>query len=119
MRLRGQALEPFVATEGQEDPEPLVVTHVREAVDLTALIDMDDDRKPETQILQKGDVVLVKVEALSTADAQVAKTFVGTPGEGKPQVGTWLSFSSLETARLMARIGFPWLTVDLEQSLFA
>jgi 4-hydroxy-2-oxoheptanedioate aldolase len=35
---------------------------------------------------------------------------------GKPQVGTWLSFSSLETARLMARIGFPWLTVDLEHS---
>ena len=35
---------------------------------------------------------------------------------GEPQVGTWLSFSSLETSRLMARIGFPWLTVDLEHS---
>lgn len=35
---------------------------------------------------------------------------------GKPQVGTWLSFSSLETARLMARVGFPWLTIDLEHS---
>lgn len=35
---------------------------------------------------------------------------------GKPQVGTWLSFGSLETARIMARVGFPWLTVDLEHS---
>ncbi len=36
--------------------------------------------------------------------------------EGKPQVGTWLSFGDVFTARLMARVGFPWLTVDLEHS---
>jgi 4-hydroxy-2-oxoheptanedioate aldolase len=35
---------------------------------------------------------------------------------GKPQVGTWLSFGDVFTARLMARVGFPWLTVDLEHS---
>jgi 4-hydroxy-2-oxoheptanedioate aldolase len=35
---------------------------------------------------------------------------------GKPQVGTWLSFGDLFTARLMAKTGFPWLTVDLEHS---
>ena len=35
---------------------------------------------------------------------------------GKPQVGTWLSFGDVFSARLMARVGFPWLTADLEHS---
>ena len=35
---------------------------------------------------------------------------------GKPQVGTWMSLGSVFAARLMARIGFPWLTIDLEHS---
>src|SRR5262245_52286238 len=35
---------------------------------------------------------------------------------GKPQVGTWLSLGSLFAARVMARLGFPWLTVDMEHS---
>jgi 4-hydroxy-2-oxoheptanedioate aldolase len=33
---------------------------------------------------------------------------------GLPQVGTWLTLGSEFAARLMARVGFPWLTVDLE-----
>ncbi len=36
--------------------------------------------------------------------------------EGHPQVGTWLSFGDLTATRLMARVGFPWLTVDMEHS---
>jgi 4-hydroxy-2-oxoheptanedioate aldolase len=35
---------------------------------------------------------------------------------GQPQVGTWLSFGNLFATRLMARVGFPWLTVDMEHS---
>ena len=35
---------------------------------------------------------------------------------GEPQVGTWLSVPSAFTARLMAKVGFRWLTVDLEHS---
>ena len=35
---------------------------------------------------------------------------------GRPSVGTWLSFGDFFTARLMAKTGFPWLTVDLEHS---
>lgn len=35
---------------------------------------------------------------------------------GEAQVGTWLSFGDLFATRLMARVGFPWLTVDLEHS---
>ncbi|RLS42358.1 MAG: 2-dehydro-3-deoxyglucarate aldolase [Planctomycetota bacterium] len=36
--------------------------------------------------------------------------------DGKPQVGTWLSLGDLTAARLLARVGFPWLTVDMEHS---
>lgn len=35
---------------------------------------------------------------------------------GQPQVGTWLSLGNLYATRVMARIGFPWLTVDMEHS---
>jgi len=36
--------------------------------------------------------------------------------EGQPQVGTWLSMGDLTATRMLARVGFPWLTVDLEHS---
>ena len=35
---------------------------------------------------------------------------------GQPQVGTWLSLADLYATRVMARVGFPWLTVDMEHS---
>ena len=35
---------------------------------------------------------------------------------GQPQVGTWLSTGNLMATRVLARIGFPWLTVDMEHS---
>lgn len=36
--------------------------------------------------------------------------------EGKPTFGTWLSLDSLHSARVLARIGFEWLTLDLEHA---
>jgi 4-hydroxy-2-oxoheptanedioate aldolase len=36
---------------------------------------------------------------------------------GKPSLGAWLSLGSITAARLMARAGFDWLTVDMEHSL--
>ncbi len=36
--------------------------------------------------------------------------------EGKPAFGTWLSLGDLHAARVMARLGFDWLTLDLEHS---
>ena len=35
---------------------------------------------------------------------------------GQPQVGTWLSFGHVHASRLLARTGFPWLTLDMEHS---
>jgi 4-hydroxy-2-oxoheptanedioate aldolase len=36
---------------------------------------------------------------------------------GRPSIGTWLSLGSILAARLMARTGLAWLTVDIEHSL--
>jgi 4-hydroxy-2-oxoheptanedioate aldolase len=36
--------------------------------------------------------------------------------EGKPTFGTWLSLGNLHAARVLARSGFEWLTVDIEHS---
>ena len=36
---------------------------------------------------------------------------------GKPVVGTWLSLGSVPAARFLARMGFDYLTVDVEHSL--
>jgi 4-hydroxy-2-oxoheptanedioate aldolase len=36
---------------------------------------------------------------------------------GQPSVGTWLSLGSITASRFMARVGFQWLTVDIEHSL--
>jgi 4-hydroxy-2-oxoheptanedioate aldolase len=36
---------------------------------------------------------------------------------GQPSVGTWLSLGSITAARFLARVGFAWLTVDIEHSL--
>ena len=35
---------------------------------------------------------------------------------GKPQIGTWLTLGSIAAARFMARVGLPWLTVDMEHT---
>lgn len=36
--------------------------------------------------------------------------------EGQASFGTWLSLDNLHSARLLARMGFDWLTLDLEHS---
>jgi 4-hydroxy-2-oxoheptanedioate aldolase len=36
--------------------------------------------------------------------------------EGQPTFGTWMSTDNLTVARLLARLGFDWLTLDLEHS---
>ena len=36
--------------------------------------------------------------------------------EGKPTFGTWLSLGDLHASRLLARLGFDWLTLDMEHA---
>ncbi|HEV3002847.1 MAG TPA: aldolase/citrate lyase family protein, partial [Pirellulales bacterium] len=35
---------------------------------------------------------------------------------GKPSFGTWLSLGDLYATRVLARLGFDWLTLDIEHS---
>ena len=35
---------------------------------------------------------------------------------GEPTLGAWLSIPSTTTARIMARLGFDWLLIDMEHS---
>lgn len=37
--------------------------------------------------------------------------------EGKPVVGTWLTLGSIQASRFLARMGFDYLTVDIEHNL--
>jgi 4-hydroxy-2-oxoheptanedioate aldolase len=36
--------------------------------------------------------------------------------QGQPSLGTWLSLGNLHAARVLARMGFEWLTLDLEHA---
>ena len=36
--------------------------------------------------------------------------------QGKPTFGTWLSLGDLFATRVLARVGFDWLTLDMEHS---
>ena len=36
--------------------------------------------------------------------------------QGQPSIGTWLTLPDVVAAHLMARVGFDWLTVDLEHT---
>jgi 4-hydroxy-2-oxoheptanedioate aldolase len=36
--------------------------------------------------------------------------------QGKPTFGTWLSLGSVFASRVLARVGFQWLTLDMEHS---
>ncbi len=38
--------------------------------------------------------------------------------QGKPTFGTWLSLGNLHATRVLARMGFDWLTLDMEHSAF-
>jgi 4-hydroxy-2-oxoheptanedioate aldolase len=65
--------------------------------------------------------VILKLTALQNRNTKEVIEMKTNPvkaalAAGQPQVGTWLSFGDVFTARLMARTGFPWLTVDLEHS---
>ncbi len=61
-------------------------------------------------------LVVVNLGAKSGSEALKPNPVKRALREGKPQVGTWLSLGSVVAARFLARVGFPWLTVDLEHT---
>ncbi|MBT3217799.1 MAG: hypothetical protein HN348_01800, partial [Proteobacteria bacterium] len=85
-----EAVIPLAWSEWVFQPNPRRSWRHRKQTDLTEKVDTDKDGKKDSQILQVGDVVLVKVKALSTRDEEVAKVFRKTPGELKSYVAARL-----------------------------
>jgi penicillin-binding protein 1A len=115
---------PMAWSDWVYKPNPKRSWRFRTQDDLTEEVDDDGDRKKDGGILRKGDVVLVKVEALSTREESVAKTFKKTPGEDaervavrlwqEPEVeGALMSFD-LHTGAVRAMVG----GADFETSEF-
>lgn len=119
-----EAIIPLAWSRWVYEPNPARSWRFREANDLTALVDTDEDGKADTPILQKGDVVLVKVESTSTTDSELAKAFAGTPGADrslvaarlwqKPEVEGALLSMDVETGAVRAMVG----GADFTQSQF-
>jgi len=106
---------PIAWSDWVYQPNPKRSWRFRTQDDLTEEVDDDGDRKKDGGILRKGDVVLVKVEALSTREESVAKAFKKTPGEDadlvavrlwqEPEVeGALMSFD-LHTGAVRAMVG--------------
>ena len=97
-----EAIIPIAWSGWVYDPNPKLSWRYRTQKDLTQRVDGDDDGRKEGAILRKGDVVLVKVEALSTKEKKVAKAFNGTPGASKEYVAAKLWQSPEVEAALMS-----------------
>lgn len=78
-----EGIVPMAWSDWLYDPNPHRSWRYRNATNFRELTDTDGDGKDDTPILQKGDIVLVKIKALDTRDPAVAKNFTKTPGEGK------------------------------------
>jgi penicillin-binding protein 1A len=97
------------------DPNPKLSWRYRTQQDLTQSVDGDDDGRKDGPILRKGDVVIVKVEALSTQDKSVSRHFSGTPGASSamvaarlwqdPEVEAALMSYDLHTGAVKAMVG--------------
>ena len=110
-----EGLIPLEWSKWVYEPNPARSWRYRTASDLTAKVDTDGDRKPDTAILQRGDVVLTKVMALSSTDPSVKKAFKGVPGTGadvlalhlwqKPEIEAALLSMETATGAVRAMVG--------------
>jgi len=85
-----EALIPLAWSEWVYKPNPKLSWRYRKQNDLTMKYDYDDDRKADTPILKRGDVILAKVVQLSTQHEDVKKAFKGTPGAKADMVAAHL-----------------------------
>ncbi|MFT4623567.1 MAG: penicillin-binding protein 1A [Myxococcota bacterium] len=110
-----EGIVPLEWSKWVYDPNVRKSWRHRTATDLTARVDTDDDRKPDTPILRRGDLVTAKLMALSSKDEDVAKAFKGTPGESSampalhlwqdPEVESALLSMDVESGAVRAMIG--------------
>lgn len=84
------AVIPLAWSRWVYEPNTRKSWHKRKAYDLTVAVDGDGDGRRDGPILRVGDVVLVKVEALSTREKAVRSAFASTPGAKKGYVAARL-----------------------------
>ncbi len=114
------AVIPLEWSQWVFEPNPTRSWRNRGATDLTAEVTVvegegENEVKRKEPILQVGDLVEVKVEALDTKDKEVAKAFAKTPGEGgsfvaarlwqDPEVEAALLSMDLHTGAVRAMVG--------------
>ncbi len=75
-----EGIIPIAWADWAYKPNPRMSWRYRTQTDLTEQVDADGDGKKDGGILRKGDVILVRIEGLSTKDAPHDKVFKGTPG---------------------------------------
>lgn len=85
-----EALIPLEWSKWVFVPDPARSWRYRTQDNLTQVVDWDGDGTDDGAILQVGDVVRVKVMALSTQDEEVADAFNRTPGADTPLVAAHL-----------------------------
>jgi penicillin-binding protein 1A len=110
-----EGIIPIAWSKWVFEPNPARSWRFRTANDLTAKVDTDGDRKPDTPILQQGDVITAKLVALSTQDEEVKKAFKNTPGSDsallalhlwqKPEIEAALLSMEVETGAIRAMVG--------------
>ena len=118
-----EAILPLAFADWMNEPNPYRYHRRRTLGSLTEVIDVDPSRKKDEQpVLQKGDVVTVVVENLSTKDKQYRNPpkrqknpFAGTPGENKdyvavsvwqePEIESALMSYDIETGAVRAMVG--------------
>jgi penicillin-binding protein 1A len=110
-----EAIIPIGWSDWVYDPNPRLSWRYRTQKDLTQSVDGDDDGKKDGAILRKGDVVLVKVEGLSTQDKAVSRLFKGTPGASaamvaarlwqEPEVEAAIMSYDIDTGAVRAMVG--------------
>ena len=110
-----EGIIPIAWSEWVYPPNPKRSWRRRTQNDLTAEVDTNDDGDPDAGILQRGDVVQVKVLGLDTTAEDLAKVFKNTPGaETKlvaahlwqtPEVESALLSVDLEDGAVRAMVG--------------
>ncbi len=110
-----EAIIPLAWSDWVYAPNPGRSWRNRDAKDLTESVDSDGDGIKDGSILRPGDLVEVRVEALSTREDGIAKAFAGTPGASKsfaaarlwqdPEVEASLLSYELDTGAVRAMVG--------------
>lgn len=110
-----EGIVPVAWSDWIYHPDPEQSFKWRQQDDLTRKYDFTGDGKVDGSILQAGDVLRVKVRALSTKDKAMAPTFRGTPGEKSellaleidqtPEIESSLLSFDLATGAVRAMVG--------------